>query len=339
MTLSDAQKEIRKGGIGSSEIAALVGENPWMDRHTLWRRKTGREESIAPNWAIKRGTFLEPAIIRWYEDESGYTVKDPADIDHNKFEHIKDSHKGTVTHKKWKHIVDSADGIVYDGDTPIRCLEVKTADPMAERKWGVDPDLPVPLHYYLQGIWHCGFWGLSKCDFPVHFGRDLNIYSIDFDEELFFSLVFEAERFWVNHVEADKEPPPGCSQATKAYLERTFAQRSGRVKDVAITNKSCAIALRLRDAKARAKETEKEVDELQNQLRRVIGEDDGLQGVDENGHAWRITWRAPKPRQITDWKAVAVAAGADEESIARFTSPQKTSRRFVANFGLKGKSS
>ena len=33
--------ELRKAGIGSSEVATIVGLNPWETPYQLWRRKLG----------------------------------------------------------------------------------------------------------------------------------------------------------------------------------------------------------------------------------------------------------------------------------------------------------
>lgn len=55
-------KEFRAAGIGSSDVAAILGISPWMTTYALWEIKTGRKEQkdISNNWAVKRGIENEP---------------------------------------------------------------------------------------------------------------------------------------------------------------------------------------------------------------------------------------------------------------------------------------
>ena len=49
--------EVRKGGIGGSEVAAICGLSKWESAYTLWLRKTGRQEDkdLSANEAVEWG--------------------------------------------------------------------------------------------------------------------------------------------------------------------------------------------------------------------------------------------------------------------------------------------
>ena len=50
--------EHRKSGIGSSEVATILGLNPWETPYQLWRRKVGLDEPKTETFAMSSlGTF------------------------------------------------------------------------------------------------------------------------------------------------------------------------------------------------------------------------------------------------------------------------------------------
>ena len=66
--------KIRESGIGSSEIATIVGLNPWETPYQLWRRKLGIDPPKQENFAMKAGHYLEDAVARFWSDETGQDI-------------------------------------------------------------------------------------------------------------------------------------------------------------------------------------------------------------------------------------------------------------------------
>jgi putative phage-type endonuclease len=66
--------KLREGGIGSSEIATIVGLNPWETPYQLWRRKVGIDPPKEQNFAMKAGHYLEDAVSMFWADETGLQV-------------------------------------------------------------------------------------------------------------------------------------------------------------------------------------------------------------------------------------------------------------------------
>ena len=54
--------DVRKSGIGSSEVATIVGLNPFETPYQLWRRKRGLDAPQEENFAMKAGHYLEDAV-------------------------------------------------------------------------------------------------------------------------------------------------------------------------------------------------------------------------------------------------------------------------------------
>ena len=59
--------EVRKSGIGGSEVAAICGLSKWESAYTLWLRKTGQVEDkdLSGNEAVEWGNRLEPVVTTW----------------------------------------------------------------------------------------------------------------------------------------------------------------------------------------------------------------------------------------------------------------------------------
>ena len=66
--------EHRKYGIGSSEVASILGLNPYETPYQLWRRKKGLDKPKDETFAMKAGHYLEDAVTRFWADETGREV-------------------------------------------------------------------------------------------------------------------------------------------------------------------------------------------------------------------------------------------------------------------------
>ena len=49
---STERLKYRESGIGSSEVATIVGLNPWETPYQLWRRKKGLDPAKQENFAM-----------------------------------------------------------------------------------------------------------------------------------------------------------------------------------------------------------------------------------------------------------------------------------------------
>jgi putative phage-type endonuclease len=87
--------------ISCSDIASVVGENPYSNRKQVFKKKTGQSRPFKGNFATRRGNDLEPMAISVYEKVSGKKVW-PEDI-------------GLLLHDDYPQIGGSPDGITSDG--------------------------------------------------------------------------------------------------------------------------------------------------------------------------------------------------------------------------------
>lgn len=70
----EAWHQWRRGGIGSSDAAVIVGVSPWRTPHQLWHEKVYGNSEQLDNSAMARGRELEPVARTWFEDRMNVTV-------------------------------------------------------------------------------------------------------------------------------------------------------------------------------------------------------------------------------------------------------------------------
>ena len=71
-----AYREKQKG-IGGSDVATILGLNPYKSVFTLWLEKTGQiEPPVLNNEYIEWGNILEPVIREKFAKETGFEVEE-----------------------------------------------------------------------------------------------------------------------------------------------------------------------------------------------------------------------------------------------------------------------
>ncbi len=70
----DAWLELRKGGIGSSEVGSILGVNPYETPYQCWLRKTGQIPPQEENMAMLLGHLMEDAVAQLYSKATGNKV-------------------------------------------------------------------------------------------------------------------------------------------------------------------------------------------------------------------------------------------------------------------------
>lgn len=180
------EKDLRRQGIGGSEIGAIMGLSRFASPLDVWRAKMGLAADIYTP-AMEWGNRLESPILTKYGEETGRRVDF---IPTRKIEN--------------EPFIYSPDGVVLDGGKISRIVEIKTA--RTAEGWGGDSKVPAP--YRAQVNWYMGFTGAAAADIAVLIGgSDFRIFKMEFDEFLFKAQKKTARDFWDNYV-LTKTPPP-----------------------------------------------------------------------------------------------------------------------------------
>lgn len=296
MALTDAQRQLRRRGIGGSEIGAVAGLSPYATPLDVWRAKV--EGAVIPETpAMRRGRLLEPAVAEWYAEETGAELREV----------------GTLQHPTRPIVIASPDRLARLAGEE-RVLEIKTAAGRLAEQWGRPGSDEVPAHYLAQVAWEMAVTDLPRADLAVLIaGEDFRIYRFERDLELEGYLFELAERFWVDCVEAGRPPALDGSEAARRWLHLRFPEERGPVRQAGPQEEHWAAELR--EALAQADAAERRVETARNHLKALIGDAEGLLG-----RFGTVRWTRSRSSTRVDWEAVARAAGASDAQVAAHTS-------------------
>lgn len=208
MTLTMAQKEARRGRIGSTDVPALVAYYRPELAHLakkknatdVWLRLVHDVEQPQRS-VMDRGVRVEPILKELYRKYVGPVPDAPE----------------TMRHPRHEWAVGSPDGL-----TATTLAEYKTCSNWIRDRWGTPGTDNVPDDYNVQVQWLMEVAGRGVAHVIVAFGNDFtdengnpdfNItetaaYVVNRDAVLAASLFELAENFWTVHV-VPRVPPPG----------------------------------------------------------------------------------------------------------------------------------
>lgn len=310
--------ELRRPYVGQSEAGIVLGLSPFRSACDLFLEKTGRvTREDTPTEAMLLGIELEGYAARRYMEKTGRTVRNYgymvvrghalADVDRLI---VKDGEKVASHHEEIR-----AAGI----------LECKTA----RDEW----DGEVPLHYQVQAQGYCELLDLPFCDFSVVFKNSSThrcpadpgweFLRVERDRAIGARIMEKIEEF-AACVASDTPPPvTGLADARAIFPNaRVDAPVTATAEIVKAVDRLRAIA-------AQTKELEAEEDALKGTVAEFMGDADTLRLPEADGGAKLCTFKAPKPRRVTDWKGVAADLHAPAELVAAHTTETPSARRFL----------
>lgn len=312
--------EWRKGGIGASDIAAILGLSPWESPWSLWATKVGLGEPVDVTDAMEHGLWAEHSIVPWYEQRTGLFVAYPQYRAIGAEPWMRATVDG-IAYEFGGRTVDEFDEYHRTGPAPLHVVECKaTGDGPA--KWDEEG---IPVHYKAQATWQSIVAGIDTVVFPVlhvPFGRvTFAIYEhtpSDEDKQLVLDAATEFWQTVVNLEPPDVDAHPATSRAIKHAYDLPDAD------DILFADDEQAeLVAALRDAKAYAKSTAERVTELENRIKARMADCAYLRhGPDD-----LVTWKPSTSRRV-DLEALRnvgpqIADLIDEHTITT------TTRRFL----------
>ena len=192
----------RQTGLGGSDIATLLGINPFSTKYKLYLQKRGELAPEPDNSRTKAGRVMESVIASMVSDREGCKLRRV---------------NRTLRHPKHDFLIAHID---RDFVGVRKGLEIKNVSPRMVYLWGKDgqPDavaeyyVPQPHHYMLV-------MDYPAFDVAAYFGGDdLRIYPMERDPEMDELIIETAHDFWHNHVLAGIPPEPEFDHPTTLPL-------------------------------------------------------------------------------------------------------------------------
>lgn len=257
----------RRGGLGASDLAAVVGCDPYKGEYALALEKRGDAPDVEETVAMRWGARIESLALDAYTEETGRELV-----------------RGeTFADERWPHLFAT-----LDGRHATLGVEVK-----ATTRWVVPP-----RHVKVQALAQMGLAGLDAVDIVrvSPYGEPL-ITTVERDDDAITDLLELGEAWYERYVLGDELPPPDGSREAMRYLDRFRGDEEAEA-----TADQAAIVGALHQVRQRQDQLETERRALEGALKASMAGTGVL-----TGEGFRVTWSAVKPRVTTDWKAVARA--------------------------------
>jgi hypothetical protein len=294
----------RESGIGSSEVATIVGLNPWETPYQLWRRKVGLDAPKQENFAMKAGHYLEDAVAQFWQDATGQQV-------------IKSSAGDwLIVNNDRPYMRVSPDRTYWLADMPRNnankgILECKTTQK------SIDAD-DIPKHWFCQVQYQLGVAELQQGSLAwLCSGREFGYKDLAFVPDFYAWLVEEVDKFWIDHIKGGKEP-------TAANVQDILLKYNQHVggKIVEVNDEVFNAYQDLKLVKYELAAVEERKAALEEKIKMCFGDAEAI----SYGGQTLATWKAPKPSEKFDAKAF----NAEHPDLYKeFVTPTQGARRFL----------
>lgn len=271
--------EARNKGIGASEVAAVLGESKWATPLSVWSRKVGLSKPKTETQAMQAGHYLEPAVTRWFEDDTGLTCEDPGEF--TIFWHP----DAPIFATPDRFIVQPSDTLFEElFATPCPggkgLLEIKTTSAFNKEAWEDEP----PLMYQLQVQAQMAATGCRWAVIVVLIGGNrMEWFYVKRHSELIQQIVPKLAHWWGKHVVNQIEPEVIRGSDIDA-LNDIHATAEG--KTVQFPERMAQLDSELVSAKTSVKNMNSRIKDIEAQIRQFMG--DAEYGVMPDGHTYTL---------------------------------------------------
>ena len=207
--ITKTQIEKRKKTLGSSDVAAVLGVNPYCSAYDIWLTKLGRLIPQTETEAMKLGNMFERGVLKRAESDLGPLVR---------------NQRRRVTGYP---LVCNIDAIVKATGEPV---EAKTAkiNSWTDEFWGEAGTDQIPKRHIIQCTCHLLATEQKICWVPavVGDGKGYRLYRVEFNKDLADIVLNAVKQFWMC-VEDATAPPD--SFPTLAAVRRVIRSEGKQV--------------------------------------------------------------------------------------------------------------
>lgn len=257
MALSIEQLKERRTFIGGSEISAICGLSRYKSPLQVWLEKTDTKEPDEKESSLQAdlGNELENFLARRYEKETGEKVRRMSGIVRSK----------TLP----SYMACHPDGRVIKKETLV---EMKTTTAYKEAEWEGDE---LPIEYLMQGMWNLGVTGEQEIVFIYLIGNHKFGYkTIKRDDDMIKNMQEKAAHFWTNFVLPRVMPEPTFLDGDTITELYGITPKNETI--IQVDEDTNEIFRCLKATKEEIKELEKSEKEMENKLKKLIGENSGI---------------------------------------------------------------
>ena len=256
MSLTEAQLEEGRTGVGGSDAATVLGLNPFTTAYELYLDKRGEAPPEDENFLKEArywGSVLEQPVCDRYAEETGYKIQKANQL---------------IRSKEHPFMLATIDRKVVGEDRRIG-FEAKTA--ARPDGWGESGSAEIPPYIMLQCQHYLSVTGYDCWDLGVLIGnRDYRSFRINPIEDIIEQLIEAETEFW-DRVQSGVAPEPQWqSAATTRLIKNLYPGTNGQVIELPeVANEYHAVC---NDAKSQAKLFQGVIDGCNNRIAMLMGE-------------------------------------------------------------------
>jgi putative phage-type endonuclease len=198
--------DLRRGYIGGSDAATIVGLNPFSSKYALWAEKKGLVPPFEGNLATDVGTYLEEFIAKRFEQETGKKVR---------------RENASILNDQYPFAIANVDRVIVGEDAG---LEIKSTSSLSLSRF---KNGEYPARYYVQCVHYLAVAGkkYKRWYLAVLIGNtDFKVFTIERDENEINALMTAEKAFWDNHVIANIPPEIDSSEQTSKAIECSYEE-------------------------------------------------------------------------------------------------------------------
>lgn len=204
--LTSEQKQQRRKYIGSSDIAAICGKDPWRSAMDVYLSKT-QELDDKPSEAMQTGTRLEGVVLDWAQEKIGLPL-------------LRDQFRTAGI------FCANHDALVRGKLEGVEAKTARIISQWAGDEWGEEGD-DVPDHVLIQCQEQMHVSSLELVWVPVLIGgRGWCMFRVERSQPLIDTIVQRGEKFWREHVELGIPP---ADSAPSLEIARSIRRTPGKV--------------------------------------------------------------------------------------------------------------
>lgn len=271
-------KALRKGYIGGSDAAAVVGLNRFTSPWSLWAEKVGEATEFEGNLATEVGTYLEEFVAKKFESESGKSVR------RCNFSLVNDQYPWAIANIDREVVGEDAG------------LEIKTTSELNMKRF---KNGEYPEQYYAQCVHYMAVTGKARWYLAVLIGnRDFRIFLIERDEDEIRALMDAEKAFWNGYVLTNTPPPADGTRATTEAMASMYSQGDEEIQ-VDITGLE-EVLRNYQELSDSIKQMEEAKEACANTIKAALGE--ATEGVSSG---YRVTWSNGTRKSLDSKKLAA----------------------------------
>lgn len=202
----------RRKGIGSSDMAAILGVSPFKTALDVYLDKIGEAPDEPATLQQRIGLALEPGVLKLYAEETGREVVDT---------------QMGVMHDQHAFLRATLDAVMSDGKDH-RVVEAKTVGGQRAGELGDEGSDQVPEHWLTQ-VHHQMLCVGDDCEVvdiaALVRGTEFRIFTVERDAEFVRLIVDAGREFWARVQE--RRPPEPSLPADARHLPRIFGAGQG----------------------------------------------------------------------------------------------------------------